>query len=98
MTRAHLDAPPRRLVQADTFSKEGQRWSWDFVLLLPIRDEDALQDAPKRQQDVDLTDAAGLVGDLVMQVRDSVLNVARRFTTAYAGPEAQGSTGVKVHS
>ena len=80
MTRAHLDAPPRRLVQADTFSKEGQRWSWDFVLLLPIRDEDALQDAPKRQQDVDITDAAGLVGDLVMQVRDSVLNVARRFT------------------
>ena len=72
MTRAHLDAPPRRLVQADTFSKEGQRWSWDFVLLLPIRDEDALQDAPKRQQDVDLTDAAGLVGDLVMQVRDAV--------------------------
>ena len=38
-------------------------------MLLPIRDEDALQDAPKRQQDVDLTDAAGLVGDLVMQAQ-----------------------------
>jgi len=45
MTQVHLDEPPRPRVRDAAFTKEGQRWNWDFVLLLPIRDEDQLADA-----------------------------------------------------
>ena len=47
MTDEHVDEPRRGRVRDATFHKEGQRWNWDFVLLLPIRDEDQLADAAR---------------------------------------------------
>ena len=42
MTRAHLDDEPLVRRVADGFSRPGQKWSWDFVMLMDVKDEEAL--------------------------------------------------------
>ena len=48
MTRVHLDEEPAVRKKKDPFTREGQKWSWDFALLVPVRDEDALRETKKR--------------------------------------------------
>ncbi|KAH8073463.1 intracellular chloride channel [Aureococcus anophagefferens] len=48
MTRVHLDEEPVVRKKKDAFTREGQKWSWDFALLVPVRDEDALRETKKR--------------------------------------------------
>jgi len=48
MTRVHLDEEPVVRKKKDPFTREGQKWSWDFALLVPVRDEDALRETKKR--------------------------------------------------
>ena len=48
MTRVHLDEEPVVRKKKDAFTREGQKWSWDFELLVPVRDEDALRETKKR--------------------------------------------------
>ena len=49
MTRVHLDEEPVVRKKKDPFTREGQKWSWDFALLVPVRDEDALRETKKKR-------------------------------------------------
>ena len=42
MARVRTEAPARRKVADPSFTKAGQKWNWDFVLFMPIKDEDLL--------------------------------------------------------
>ena len=64
MTRVHLDEEPVVRKKKDPFTREGQKWSWDFALLVPVRDEDALRETKKRPTSLLRGDVDRLLGVL----------------------------------